>query len=151
MLIVLMFGLSSISFAQGIYNIKTGSAYQQMDVESKSSYNYRKSQAGKVKYTYYSYDGPKDYIFSHFISRNNKTLAFYLYENGRISYWQGNREREGRYFIGEKMYYKTYKVYIRWNDGALGEGKLDYSERSDGRPVLGIKESDGAYRIYIPQ
>lgn len=142
---VIVFSLQSYS---QIYNLKTKSAYSSINIESKQDYDYRQSHQGQDEATYSSYTGEKNYIFSSFYSRDY-SLAYKLTSDGRIIDYKN--DILGRYFVGEKMYYKCYKVYIRWDHGGETSGSLNYGERTDGKPKFRIKKGTGSgMSVYNP-
>ena len=144
LVIVLGFIFNSV-YAQGIYgNLKTGSAYQSINVESKNTYNIRRSHNRKEGYS--TYEGSKSYVRVDFI-RKNGDRAFSFYQNGSMYDWI--RNLSGSYFVANECGYKSYKIYIRWDHGGEAWGFLDYSERSDGRPKLHIYISGDGY-VYSP-
>ena len=144
-LFVVVFGFMFNSVcAQGIYNIKTGSAYQSLNIESQDTYNIRKSH--NYEEGYGTYEGTKSYVRVDFI-RSNGDAAFSLYQNGRI--YDYIRDVSGSYFVANECGYKSYKSYIRWDHGGEAWGFLNYSERSDGMPKLHIYISGKGY-VYSP-
>lgn len=130
--IILGFMFNSI-LAQGRYNIKTGSAYQSINVESKETYNIRKSHNYEESYS--TYEGTKSYVTVDFV-KSDGNIAYSFYQNGHI--YDHTRDFGGSYFVADECGYKSYKIYIRWNHGGEEWGYLNYSERRDGMPNLRI-------------
>lgn len=135
--------LSIPSYAQWL-NMKTKPAYSQHKVQSREDYEYEKSERYTPRTSYDSYTGPRTFVSCRFRT-SDYTEAYVLYSNGRI-YDNRNGNGYGHYFVGEEMYYKCNKVYIRWDHGGESTGSLNYKERSDGKPVFRIKI--GAYTKY---
>lgn len=123
------------------------SAYKTIKIESLQDYEYRQSQRGQEEKTYSSYTGEKQYISCSFFNKTNN-ICYKLTPQGRIIDYRN--EISGNYFVGEEIYYKCHKVYIRWEHGGETIGRLNYGERTDGKPILGIKGYSGAYSIYNP-
>ena len=129
------------------YSAFAQSAYKSINIESKESYEYRKSNRGRQQSTYSSYTGNKSHVDCSFIN-SKKDLAYSLYSSGVI--YDHQKELRGRYFVGEEMYYQCYKVYIRWDHGGETTGSLSYGERSDGKPKfrITIGSSRSLYQPY---
>lgn len=135
---VCFLGMQLPTFAQ--------SAYQKINIEPYEQYQYRNSQRNVEQKTYRSYKGEKSYVDCSF-KNSEGTLVYKLSGNGRI--YDCSNNIYGNYFVGENMYYKCDKVYIRWDHGGESTGSLNYSERSDGRPKFRIKVGSHNY-VYQP-
>ena len=128
------------------YPVFSQSAYTQFKIQSREDYEYEKSQRYVQRDTYSTYTGRKQWVSCEFRYSNGEK-SYGLYSNGRI--YDFSDGLYGHYFVGEEMYYKCYKVYIRWDHGGETTGSLNYKERSDGKPVFRIKIG-GSTKWYNP-
>lgn len=141
-----LFYISFISFLGLQLPTFAQSAYQTISIEPYEQYRYRNSQRGVKQDTYQTYKGDKNYVDCAFVNSEGK-LVYKLLESGRI--YDYSKDIYGKYFVGENMYYKCDKVYIRWDHGGETTGNLNYGERSDGRPKFRIRVGSHDY-VYQP-
>lgn len=141
LLLILSITISSIA-------ANAQSAYTPIKLQSMDEYKYERSQAGKQQESYYTYSGTKRYISCNF-KDSQGDLSYELRNDGRIYDYYKNYGRSGSYFVGEEMYYKCFRIYILWDDGAEMKGSLNYKETIDGRPKLTLEYPTNKY-IFKP-
>ena len=88
----------------------------------------------------------KEYIEMSFYNKDKTQLMYDFYSDGDIYY--GIDDIWGKYYVGEEIGYKRYRVYIRWNHGGKTEGWLDYATLSSGKPIFKRSISGGTQVNY---
>lgn len=125
--------------------ILSAQAFHSMSIESQDDYNARKYMSNSDN-EYDSNAQNKEYIEMSFYNKDKTQLMYDFYSDGDIYY--GIDDIWGKYYVGEEIGYKRYRVYIRWNHGGKTEGWLDYATLSSGKPIFKRSISGGTQVNY---